>query len=92
MDDIAIAEDPREAIIAAYAAMEIVLDRYGAGRRPVETPNEYAIRLARTELVSAGAMSGLTRLYEIARYSTQQIGASMRAEAIAALVEIRDAL
>jgi hypothetical protein len=91
-DAIANATDPREAVIAAYAAMETILGRHSLPRRTTETPAEYAVRVARTDRVPGAAMDGLTRLFEVARYSEHQIGTDMQQNAVAALITVRDAL
>jgi len=92
MDEIANSTNPRAAVIAAYAAMETILTRHGLGRKVSETAAEFAQRISGTGRVAPTAMSGLTRLYELARYSRQEIDSEMQRDAISALTEIRDAL
>ena len=92
LDEIASSANPREAVIAAYAALEVILHRHGLGRKVSETVTEFAQRIAGTGQVAPAAMSGLTRLYELARYSRHEIDTDMQRDAISALTEIRDAL
>lgn len=86
--------DCRRAVIACYARMEKSLAAAGWAREQPETPLEYLDRVLRdAKLVpSAGASSpteralaGLTRLYEIARFSEHAVAPGDRALAVDAL-------
>ena len=84
--------DPRRAVIQAYVRMERVLDEHGYGRQPHEAPLEYLARVLRELDVRAEAAHALTELFERARFSTHEIDAAMRAEAVASLEAVRDDL
>jgi heme/copper-type cytochrome/quinol oxidase subunit 2 len=92
LDDLRQERDPRRAVIGAYARMERILARHGLPRRRVETPYEYASRVLREAGLGEGAVRGLTNLFELARFSHHEIGTSMKEEAVAALVAIREEL
>jgi hypothetical protein len=84
--------DPRRAVIAAYARMERALAAQGLARAQAEAPVEYLTRVLRRLKVSSGAVGSLTHLFERAKFSSHQVDAAMRTEAIGALVEVRDEL
>jgi hypothetical protein len=85
LDAIVAEQDPRRAVIAAYARMERVLGAAGVPRAPHEAPFEYVGRALLDLDVGEPAVRRLTVLYERARFSTHEIDEPMRAEAIAAL-------
>lgn len=91
LDDLA-DEDPRRAVIRAYARMEKVLRAHGYGRRASEAPLEYLARVLRELNVRAEAAHALTELFELARFSHHEIDAAMKQEAIDALATVRDDL
>ena len=82
-------EDPRRAVIAAYAAMEQLLATAGAARRPAEAPFEYVAR--NPILLGAGrsAAHRLSELFEAARFSLHTVDESTRRQALAALRTIQ---
>ena len=84
--------DPRRAVIAAYARAEAILARYGLPRWPFEAPLEYLSRVLEQLRVRASAGRELTDLFERAKFSRHEIDQGMKAEAIAALVAVRDDL
>jgi hypothetical protein len=92
LDDLLAEQDPRKAVIAAYARMERALAAAGVPRIPHEAPLEYVGRALRDLEVGERAVRRLTDLFERARFSTHEIDQEMRAEAIAALTEVRDEL
>ena len=92
IDDLRREEDPRRAVIAAYAQMETALAHHGLPRERSEAPFEYLTRMLRELRVRAGAALALTELFERARFSHHVIDASMKNEAIDALVAVRDDL
>ncbi|HRA47061.1 MAG TPA: DUF4129 domain-containing protein, partial [Thermomicrobiales bacterium] len=92
LDDLAAEADPRRAVLAAYANLESVLARHGFVRKPAETPQEFGRRITTTGALPTDAMLGMTRLFELARYSEHTILGTMKADAIAALITIREAL
>lgn len=92
IDDLRAEPDPRRAVIAAYARMEGALAGRGLARAKAEAPLEYLSRvLARLDL-SRSSIAVLTDLFERAKFSARPIDETMRDEAIAALVEMRDEL
>lgn len=82
-------QDPREAVIRAYAAMERVFATRGLGRRPHEAPTEYLARLVPGSADRGNAASRLTRAYLIARFSLHPVPSDMKQQAIAALEAMR---
>jgi len=92
LDDLRSEPDLRRAIIAAYARMERTLATVGIPRRPSETPLEYLARALQALDASGMAVTRLTDLFEWAKFSHHEPDASMRDEAIAALVALRDEL
>jgi uncharacterized protein DUF4129 len=81
-------DDPREAIIAAYVAMEDVFAAHGVRRDAAEAPREY---LQRVLMAGPGdrEASTLTGLFEEARFSTHAISADLRERALAALAMLQ---
>ena len=92
LDDLYGESDPRKAVIAAYARMERILAAHGLPRAPAEAPLEYLSRVLLELKVSRLAVRRLTRLFERAKFSQHTIDASMKEQAIEALVSIRDDL
>jgi hypothetical protein len=84
--------DPRKVVIGAYARMERVLTVAGLPRRVSEAPHEYLARSLRRLQVSRPAISRLTRLFEVARFSHHEILPDMGRQASAALSDIRNEL
>ncbi len=83
-------EDPREAIIACYAAMEGVLAHVGIRRLVAETPSELLARTA-VRHVAPEAAARLTELFLEARYSRHRLTSAARSEAQQALSRLRAA-
>lgn len=80
--------DPRQAVILAYARMEDLFGRAGTPRTS-ETPFEYvALHLTRLGVPERAAFA-LTDLFEQARFSTHIIGTDLRREALSALENVR---
>jgi len=92
IDDLRRENDPRRAVIAAYAQMETALARHGLPRAHFEAPFEYLARMLRELRVRAASALALTELFERARFSHHAIDAAMKNEAIDALVAVRDDL
>jgi hypothetical protein len=92
LDELELDPDPRRAVIQAYVRMEAVLAAHGHGRLPHEAPLEYLARVLRELDVRAEAAHALTELFERARFSTHEIDAAMRAEAVSSLEAVRDDL
>jgi hypothetical protein len=92
LDDLRAEADPRRAVIAAYARLERVLGAYGVPRDPALTPGEYVGRVLAALDVGEPAVQRLTGLFAEAKFSTHEIDAGMKDEAIDALVTVRDDL
>jgi hypothetical protein len=92
IDDLRSEPDPRRAVIAAYARMEGTLAAHGFARRGAEAPFEYLARILRGLNVRDSAVRSLTRLFEYAKFGPHEIGEDLRAEAISALVAVREDL
>jgi hypothetical protein len=92
LDDLYAEEDPRRAVIAAYARMEQILGNYGLERRPAEAPHEYVSRVLEQIVASGSSVRRLTRLYERARFSPHTIDPAMKQDAIGAVEAVRDEL
>jgi hypothetical protein len=85
-------QDPRRAVILAYAWMERTLAAHGLPRNPSEAPHEYLSRVLLDLDASRESTFRLTALFERARFSPHVIGEDMKVEAIAALSALRDEL
>jgi Domain of unknown function (DUF4129) len=92
IDDLRNERDPRRAVIGAYAQMERALASHGLRRTPAEAPLEYLGRILLGMNVRDTAVQTLTALFEYAKFSRHEIDAAMKAEAIDALVAVRDDL
>jgi len=84
--------DPRRAVVATYARMELALGLHGLPRRRSEAPAEYLERALEELSASASSASRLTRLFEWARFSDHPVEPGMKTEAIQALEAVRDEL
>jgi hypothetical protein len=85
-------QDPRRAVILAYAWMERTLGAHGLPREPSEAPLEYLSRVLLDLDASRESVFELTTLFERARFSPHVIDEEMKADAIAALSALRDEL
>jgi hypothetical protein len=92
IEDLRRERDPRRAVIAAYANMERVLGAHGLARTPAEAPLEYLARVLRALHVRESAVQSLTGLFEYAKFSDHDIDTTMKDDAIAALIAVRDDL
>jgi Domain of unknown function (DUF4129) len=92
IDDLRREGDPRRAVIAAYANMERVLAQHGLPRLRAEAPFEYLGRILRQLEVSESSVHRLTELFEYAKFSTHEIDADMKEQAIDAFAALRDEL
>ena len=92
IDDLRSEDDPRRAVVAAYAQMEGVLADHGLARREADAPFEYVARILRELEVRESAVRALTELFEYAKFSPHEIDADMKERAIEALIDIRDDL
>ncbi len=87
--DLTATEDPRQAVIAAYARLLDGLRDVGAGRLPSEAPFEHLSRVLHSLGVRDAPLRSLTTLFAEARFSTHPITESHRQAALAALEEAR---
>ena len=92
LDDLRAEEDPRRAIIRAYARLERVLATNGVPRAPAETPDEYLPRVLHELELEPAAVERLTALFTRAKFSQHDVDAAMKEEAIGALEQVRDEL
>jgi hypothetical protein len=84
--------DPREAILAAYARMQLLAELAGVDRRLSDTPNELLARLLHDHRVEPGSARQLTELFERAKFSERPVDETTRRDAIEALRRIRSEL
>lgn len=89
IDDLRREADPRRAVIRAYARMERTLAARGLPRRETEAPLEYLARVLDAVQASAHSVDRLTQLFQRARFSTHEIDAGMKRDAIEALSGLR---
>ena len=92
LDDLRAEKDPRKAVIAAYSRMERSLASFGLPRRPFEAPVEYLSRVLDELRSGSPAARRLTHLFERAKFSHHTIDATMKDEAIDAVIALRDEL
>ena len=92
LEDLRRVRDPRRAILAAYARMEDLFALAGLRRRRTDTPSEYLAAILHASSAPPGALLDLTLLFEEARFSSHEMSAADRDEAILALVQISEAL
>jgi Domain of unknown function (DUF4129) len=81
--------DPRRAVIRAYARMEQVFARQGLARLPSETAIEHLRRTLRALRISGGAVERLATLFERAKFSSHQVDAGMKHDALVALADVQ---
>ena len=82
LDDLRNEQDPRKAVVAAYARMERALALHGLPRHRSEAPAEFLERALEELSASASSASRLTRLFEWARFSDHPVEPEMKKEAI----------
>jgi hypothetical protein len=92
VEDLESEPDARHAVIRAYGRMETALGQHGLPRGSSETPLEYLARALSSLLSGGRSVDRLTALFERAKFSRHTIDAGMKAEALAALAELRDEL
>jgi hypothetical protein len=71
-----VAGDPREAVVACYAAMEAALSSAGSGRHSAESPEEFLARAVAEGWLPAEPGRRLTRVFLAARYSSAPVTAA----------------
>jgi hypothetical protein len=82
-------EDPRRAVIACYARMQILAGDRRIGHRLSDTPFELLDRIARGRPELEPSVHRLTLLFERAKFSPHTVDEVMRSDALEALEEIR---
>jgi Domain of unknown function (DUF4129) len=92
LDDLRAEQDPRKAVVAAYARLERTLAAFGLPRRPAEGPGEYLARILAGLSVSHRSIGRLTALFERAKFSQHDVDVGMKEEAIDALETTRQEL
>jgi hypothetical protein len=80
---------PGEGVIASWVQLERAAADAGTHRAAPDTPSELAGRLIDRHPVSSGPLLRLADLYREARFSRHQLPESARAEARAALEQLR---
>ena len=90
IDDLRSENDPRRAVIAAYARMERGLGRAGLARKPFEAPLEYLQRVLLDLQAGAQPVGRLTDLFERAKFSAAPVTGAMKEEAVSSLETIRE--
>jgi hypothetical protein len=88
LDDLRRERNPRRAVIAAYGAMERLMDRDGLPRGVHEAPMEYLGRVTRHGHNGVVSVHRLTGLFQRARFSHRPVDENMRQQAIAAVEEL----
>lgn len=92
LDDLRAEPDARAAIIRAYRRFELALSAARAPRAIWQTPSEF-MRAALAQVpVPRPAVERITRLFELARFSDQALGADARNAACDCLDEVKAAL
>jgi hypothetical protein len=82
--------DPRRAIIACWVRLEQAAAKAGVERQPADTSTDLVHRMLTNHLVVSGdVLAGLASLYREARFAPHVVDQTMRAQARAALVELR---
>lgn len=92
IDELPLEGDPRHVVLAAYVRMTAVLADRGIPRRPSDTPLEYLARALGELDAGTEPIQRLTRLMEVAMFSTHTVDADMASEAVAAFRAVRDSL
>jgi len=88
-DALAAGGEPRQAIIACYAAMERGFAAAGSAPAVADTPAEVLGRARRAGIIRSGSAEVLTGLFRRARYSSQPMTSADSGAAAAALAQMR---
>jgi len=81
--------DPRQAIIACYAAMERGFAAIGSAPAAADTPAEVLTRATEAGIVRSDSAGALTGIFRRARYSTQPMTDADSNQAATALAQMR---
>ena len=90
--DLAAEPDARRAVIACYARLERAHAAAGHPRGRAETQEEHLARILGRLDIETESVRRLNALFERAKFSQHDVDSSMKEEAIAALVQVRDEL
>lgn len=85
-------EDPRNAVVACWVALEEAAASSGLPRDPAETSVEFTSRVLARWQVRQGPLTGLAGLYREARFSRHPVTEEQRERALAALALIHEDL
>jgi len=88
-DALAAGGEPRQAIIACYAAMERGFAAAGSAPAVADTPAEVLTRARRAGIIRSGSAEVLTGLFRRARYSSQPMTSADSGAAASALAQMR---
>jgi hypothetical protein len=92
LEDLRAEQDPRRAVIGAYARMERTFAAVGLPRDPSEAPEEYVERVLGGLPISQRAVERLTALFAWARFSRHDVRTETKEEAIRTLEQIQEEL
>ncbi|MBB5870376.1 hypothetical protein F4553_003755 [Allocatelliglobosispora scoriae] len=81
--------DPRRAVIACWVRLESAAAAAGTARQPGDTSTDLVVRLLEGQRVSAPVLTGFAAVYREARYGHHVVDETMRAQARAALRQLR---
>lgn len=84
--------DPRRVIINCWVRLERAGAAAGTTRLGAETPAEFVARLLAGHQVSVDVLEDFAAVYREARYASHAVDATMRDQARAALLQLRDEL
>jgi len=84
--------DARRAVIACWARLEAAAAAAGTQRQPGDTSTELVERLLAEHEITASVLAGFAAVYREARFATHVVNDEMRAQARAALGQLRDEL
>jgi hypothetical protein len=80
---------PRNAIVAAWVALEDTAEVAGVPRWPADTSTDFALRTLSTHPVDPGALNELAALYREARFSRHELAETHRERARTCLERLR---
>ena len=84
--------DPRRAVIACWVRMEQAAEQAGVQRLAGDAPADLVSRLLNAYQVDGVVLDAFAEVYRTARYATHTVDETMRAAAVSALRQVRDAL
>jgi hypothetical protein len=87
-DHLAPRTPPRDAVVAAWVALEDAAALAGARRDPAQTPTEFTVAVLGRTAADPGAVTTLRRLYQHARFSRSDVTARDVETARGALVRL----